>query len=70
MKSQVVHTVHVMFLVRLQGKFEIDNSWEWKVKEVRRRSDKTLRCQLMFDQGWWNAVMKTQMKASIALINF
>ena len=30
MKSHVLHTVAVVFLVRLQGKFEIDHSWEWK----------------------------------------
>ena len=34
MKSQVIHPV--ILLVRLQGKFEIDHSWEWKGLSVRR----------------------------------
>ena len=28
--SQVLHTVYVIVLVRLQRRFEIDHSWEWK----------------------------------------
>ena len=29
-KNQVLHTCDIIFLLRLQGKFDIDHSWEWK----------------------------------------
>ena len=30
MKSQVLHTCDLIFMVRLQGKLVVDHSWEWK----------------------------------------
>ena len=40
MKSQVLlYCVNVTFLVRLQGKFESDQSWEWKGFKIQHYND-------------------------------
>ena len=51
MKSQVLHTqlCEVLFLVRLQAKFALAHSWDWK----RLTELEDLYCLQVLDESWW-----------------